>query len=130
MLRFLIFTGALRLQGPLKRNGAGRVEILYKGRWGTICDDSWDINDARVACRQLGYSDGLKALQGSEVSHGSGQIWLGNVACTGNEQSLASCSHLGWDVDYCDHSEDAGVQCLTAGNIIFCKNGYIDPFIA
>jgi hypothetical protein len=120
MLIFFIFTGVLRLQGPLNANSAaGRVEIFYNGQWGTICDDSWGINDAKVACRKLGYSNGLKALQGSEVPDGSGQIWLDDVACTGNEQSLASCSHRGWGVHNCSHSQDAGVECVSAGNISF-----------
>ncbi len=106
---------AVRLRGPSSSNGTGRAEVFYNGQWGTICDDKWNIRDARVFCRQLGYKYGVRALQGSQVPSGTGKIWLDDVECTGREQSLTNCSHIGWGNHNCGHNEDAGVECSSTG---------------
>ena len=109
----------VRLQGPLSGNGTGRVEIFYNGQWGTICDLGWDMNEARVACRELGYKYAVRALKESEVPVGTGKIWLDNLACSGSEKNVSRCPHSDWGLGNCNHSKDAGVECSTTGNGTF-----------
>ena len=55
---------ALRLVGgnnPLE----GRVEICINNAWGTICDSTFNQDDADVICRQLGV-----------IHNGRMEIWL------------------------------------------------------
>ena len=56
---FLLYTvcnnGDLRLMNG-STSSEGRVEICYNNTFGTICDDQWGRLDAKVACRQLGFS--------------------------------------------------------------------------
>ncbi len=100
---------SVRLVGG-RNNYEGRVEILYNDEWGTICDDNWDQDDAQVVCRSLGLS-GRTPVLNAGFGHGSGPIWLDEVACGGLERSLMRCRHGGWGNNNCFHGEDAGVRC-------------------
>ena len=105
--------GSVRLAGG-SSSSEGRVEVFYQGQWGTVCDDLWGLSDARVVCRQLGYQDAVRALSGSsEFPSGEGPIFFDDVGCSGSESRLSDCSHRGWNVNNCGHSEDAGVECAT-----------------
>ncbi|XP_072494127.1 antigen WC1.1-like [Notamacropus eugenii] len=101
---------ALRLMGGDTRC-FGRVEIWLNGSWGTVCDDSWDLADAKVVCQQLGCGSALAALEEAAFGPGNGAIWLDDVQCNGNESSLWDCPASSWGESNCDHSEDAGVMC-------------------
>ena len=107
----------------------GRVEVLYQGTWGTICDDLWSIEDARVICRQLGHAGALQATSSASFGQGTGTIWLDNVQCIGNETRIEDCTHGGWGVHNCNHFEDAGVVCsgmLYNYIIIYCVGQTFD----
>ncbi len=98
----------------------GRVEVCNNGVWGTVCDDSWDITDGNVVCRQLGYSMAASVTFVASFGQGTGDIWLDDVRCSGTEAALFDCSNNGIGVHNCAHSEDAGVVC--EGKNIFAKS--------
>ncbi|NWH63232.1 DMBT1 protein, partial [Geococcyx californianus] len=90
---------------------AGRVEVLHQQQWGTICDDSWDLKDAKVICRQLGCGTAVAALGHAHFGQGLGPIWLDEVECTGIETTFSQCNLGSKGLHNCNHEEDAGVVC-------------------
>uniref|UniRef100_A0A669EHH2 SRCR domain-containing protein n=1 Tax=Oreochromis niloticus TaxID=8128 RepID=A0A669EHH2_ORENI len=109
-LVFLLAASPMRLVNG-NNSCSGRVEVLHAGQWGTVCDDLWDLNDANVVCRQMGCGQARAALQSAAFGQGSGHIWLDDVSCLGNEQSMTDCKHQPFGVHNCVHGEDAGVIC-------------------
>ncbi|XP_058038974.1 soluble scavenger receptor cysteine-rich domain-containing protein SSC5D-like isoform X2 [Ahaetulla prasina] len=89
----------------------GRVEILHKDEWGTVCDDDWDLRDVAVVCRELNCGEALSAPHGAWFGEGVGSIWLNEVHCAGTERHLLSCHHRGFRKHICTHEEDASAIC-------------------
>ena len=89
------------------------MEIYLSSSWEAICFDGWDIHDAFVACRQLGYSgaDAITRETGAGISSS-----LKKVQCKGNENTLEDCDHDGWSVGNCGYGY-AGVTCT--GMLVF-----------
>lgn len=122
-LQYIVFKGfenghltsALVYQGTRLVGGnstSGRVEITVNDIRGTVCDDSFDRNAAKVVCRSLG-----KPWQNAEYTgrfdegDKSKMILLDDVRCNGNEGNINSCTHLGLGIHNCHHNEDIGVIC-------------------
>jgi len=94
--------------GPSPREG--RLEVRYKGTWGTVCHDYFYGSAARVVCYMLGYGR-VGRFIGNRYGAGSGTIWLDDVRCSGSETNIADCTHRSWGSHNCQHSEDVSVSC-------------------
>uniref|UniRef100_A0A8C2B3Q0 Si:ch211-161n3.4 n=1 Tax=Cyprinus carpio TaxID=7962 RepID=A0A8C2B3Q0_CYPCA len=102
---------------------AGRVEVLHRGQWGTVCDLGWDLADAAVVCRELDCGEPVDALGDAHFGSGSGPIWMSLVLCTGSESTLKNCGSSGWSKDDCTHNSDSGVICSGRGSIRLVGSG-------
>lgn len=68
----------VRLAGHPRKHNEGRVELLHKGEWGTICDDDFSIANANVLCRQLGFVSATGWTHSAKYGKGQGEGHLQN----------------------------------------------------
>ncbi|KAJ8023241.1 Antigen WC1.1 [Holothuria leucospilota] len=119
--KLFVYTGdglqGIRLVGGTY-TPSGRVELLLNETWGTArLDAFWDLVDARVVCRQLGYETAISITENVLFGKFSGPVWMGDVQCTGKEKSISRCKHTSPKY-YLSDFEDAGIVC--GGNTFTC----------
>jgi len=90
---------------------AGRVEVLHRGQWGTVCGFGWDMADAGVVCRELDCGEPVDALSDAHFGPGSGPICMNFVMCTGSESTLKHCGAFLVPSHDCGPCENAKVIC-------------------
>lgn len=91
----------------------GSVEVYHATRWGGVCDWYWHMNNAQVACRQLGFPGAAKFFKKSYFGAHVTQFWLSELECLGNETRLDTCVHKDWGRPWvCNSQWAAGVECL------------------
>lgn len=61
-----------RLSGFPRKHNEGRIEVFYKGEWGTICDDDFSLANAHVLCRQLGFVSATGWAHSAKYGKGTG----------------------------------------------------------
>ncbi|XP_067883806.1 scavenger receptor cysteine-rich type 1 protein M130-like [Heterodontus francisci] len=90
---------------------SGRVEVLHRDQWWTLCDLYFDMEDANVVCEHLHCGTGSSVPGGAHFGKGTGPMWKENYKCRGNETRLWDCPVSSWDQFSCSHENDASVIC-------------------
>lgn len=129
--------GAVRLVNG-KNSLEGLLEVCFNNIWGTVCDNSFDSDDAQVICNQLSVPfegecscthvndcdrlmDVVKihtyvgaVVLNSTASFGSGvgPVFVESLRCDGSETSILDCSEVNLRRQFCTHDRDVSVRCI------------------
>ena len=112
----------MRLGGFGSSATEGYVEAfdITTGQWGGICDHSFDVYDAHVICKMLGFTTAIEALSNSVpadlygIALSGSNFTLDDLECIGSESSVFDCTVTGEPNEICGASDIAGVKCATS----------------
>lgn len=107
----------------LSNGTEGKLEVKIGNEWGTVCGYNFDIEDAAVACHQLGLvlNERDWRLEKSEFwsAGNSRQIVLSNLQCSHLDTDLTSCkaermADNDFEGGWCPSGE-VGIRCFSPG---------------
>lgn len=117
----------------------GRAEVCFNGVWGSICQGSWNGIDAYVFCKELGYkgpsnnNDLIKLYSffnnsldptlyyNAKFGEGNGPVVWNNIACSGWESTIQSCSKQVYPSFTCSQQYTVGMTCKDGKGCIHKK---------
>ena len=124
----------MRLGGIGSSESEGYVEALGNdNQWGGICDNSFDVFDAHVICKMLGFSTAIEALTNSTADDLYGtapsgsNFTLDNLDCSGSESSVFDCPLTGEVSENCEATKIAGVRCATSKKFLNTTSAILEP---
>ncbi|XP_070556420.1 protein jagged-1b-like [Ptychodera flava] len=91
----------------------GRVGVFMNEQLGTVCDVGWDIKDAEVVCKEVGFPGAMRQATFNPETK-TRQKLMTDVECSGNEESIFQCEYKTETTD-CSNDDDAGVYCNFPG---------------
>ena len=94
--------------------GEGYVQSRCpESNWSTICTSYWDLREANVVCKELGFPYAYGIQPSGNLASDIGPVVLNKALCTGNEQHLGDCRFKQNDEECLDMvtAHGPGVQC-------------------
>ena len=88
----------------------GRVQVYSGEAWAAVCQDAWDLNDAIVVCRELGFEQAIDVDEFFGQVNGQ-EIIRSGLECVGNETTVSKCRHSGLGDGLCQDRKVAGLRC-------------------
>jgi len=100
----------------------GRLELFYNGVWGSVCEDGFNDEAARVVCNTLGFRHNGRMTGNSYGSEAHGQTWVTSYQCNGREGSINECVNGGLNNTLCSSGAQS-VSCLAENAVALMGGG-------
>ncbi|XP_075050060.1 scavenger receptor cysteine-rich type 1 protein M130-like [Mixophyes fleayi] len=101
---------------------SGRVELLHRGQWKSLCNSHWNLQAANVLCRQL-HCGTAASLPAGGYYGATNEPWTDRYHCKGSEYHLWECDVTTLGNNKCPHWDTAGVICTGQKEFVRLMDG-------